>query len=79
MIEPDTPIAVSMSAQQWGVVLEAISHAPYRVVAPIFAAIQQQCMEHEQGTEQMPSRVNGGAAGDRTAPRPAGSDGSKGA
>jgi hypothetical protein len=65
MIDPNTPIAVSMSAQQWGVVLEALSHAPYRVVAPIFVAIQQQCMEHDA-----PMRVSGGANGADPHPEP---------
>jgi hypothetical protein len=62
VIEPTTQIAVTMSAQQWGVVLEALSHAPYRVVAPIFTAIQQQCMEHDSDI-MIPGRTPGGANG----------------
>jgi hypothetical protein len=59
MIDPNTPIAVSMSVQQWGVVLEALSHAPYRVVAPIFVAIQQQCLAHDADVMRIPGGANG--------------------
>jgi hypothetical protein len=47
MIEPTTPIAITLTAQQWDVVLQQLSAGPYRMVAEIMATIQRQCMAHD--------------------------------
>jgi hypothetical protein len=58
MIDPTTQIAITLTAQQWDVVLQQLSAGPYRMVAEIMATIQRQCMEHDA-----PMRVAGGANG----------------
>ena len=35
-------LAISLTAEQWNVVLNAMANAPYAVVAPLIAEIQQQ-------------------------------------
>jgi hypothetical protein len=47
MIDSNTMIDISLNAQQWNTVLEQLSTGPYRVVAPLISAIQQQCLKHE--------------------------------
>lgn len=51
MIEPETQIPVTLSAQQWNLVLAQLADGPYRLVAPILNAIQQQCMAYESTPE----------------------------
>lgn len=41
-IPPATPIAVTLQAQEWNVVLGALGEAPYRLVAPVIAKISEQ-------------------------------------
>lgn len=47
MIDPNTNIAVMLNAAQWNTVLGQLSEGPYRLVAPILQAIQQQCMAQD--------------------------------
>ena len=58
MIEPITPIPVTLRAQEWNTLMALLAEGPYKLAAPLIAAIQQQCMEHDA-----PMRVSGGANG----------------
>jgi len=41
-IDPITPLAVTLQAQQWNAVLAILSDQPYRVAAPLIDAITGQ-------------------------------------
>jgi hypothetical protein len=41
---PTQPLTVTLEAQQWEQVMRLLADGPYRVVAPLIQAIQQQCM-----------------------------------
>ena len=45
MMTPQHPLTVTLEAQQWDMVMRimAKSPVPYEIVAPLIAAIQQQC------------------------------------
>ena len=53
-IERDRPITVTLTAEQWQMVMQVLSNGPYNAVAPLIGAIQQQCMRHV-----VPERPNG--------------------
>lgn len=38
---------VTMSAEEWNVVLSVLREAPYKVVAPLIERIISQCVAHE--------------------------------
>jgi hypothetical protein len=58
MIDQNTQIAVMLRAQEWNTLMALIAEGPYKLAAPLIAAIQQQCMGHDA-----PMRVSGGANG----------------
>jgi hypothetical protein len=68
-IAPDTPIAVTLQAQEWNMVLGILSDAPYKLVAPIIQKLGEQA---QQGAAQAGARSNGADAA--TPPRPNGAD-----
>ncbi len=49
-------IEVTLSAQQWQVIMSLLAKQPYEVCAQFIHAIQSQCMNHEvagvQGAQQ---------------------------
>jgi hypothetical protein len=45
MIDANTEIGVTLTAQQWEIVLRMLDDGPRRVVNPIFLSIQQQCQQ----------------------------------
>ena len=45
MIEPNTSIAITLTAQQWDVVLQQLSAGPYRMVAEIMEIGRASCRE----------------------------------
>lgn len=47
-IDANTQINVTLNATQWNTVLIQLAEGPYRVVAPLLTAIQQQCMAQDQ-------------------------------
>jgi hypothetical protein len=47
MIDANTPIPVTLTAQQWNTVLALLDEAPRRVVNGIWLSIQQQCQQHD--------------------------------
>jgi hypothetical protein len=46
MLDPRTPITVSMPAERWQQVLNVMAEAPlpYRLTEPLIREIQQQCV-----------------------------------
>lgn len=64
-ISPDTPITVTLQAQEWNVVMGILADAPYKLVAPIIQKLGEQA---QQGAAQA-ARPNGADA-----PRPNGAD-----
>jgi hypothetical protein len=43
-VDVNDTITVSLTAQQWEGVMNAMSEAPFRLAAPLIAAIQKQAM-----------------------------------
>jgi|tagenome__1003787_1003787.scaffolds.fasta_scaffold20266473_2 hypothetical protein len=61
-ISPETPIGITLQAQEWNVVLGILSDAPFKMVAPIIQKLGEQA---QQGAQ---------AAAHGAAPRPNGAD-----
>lgn len=60
MIEPRTPVSVTMPAERWDQVLRVMSEAslPHRVTDPLIREIHQQCMAADiEPQEHMPMRA----------------------
>jgi hypothetical protein len=55
-IAPNTPLAVTLEAQQWNNVMAALVKAPYELAAPLIQAISTQL---QQQTEKQPQPGNG--------------------
>ena len=66
MIDRATKLTVVLEAQQWDAVLNVLAEGPYRVTAPLIAAIQQQCVQQGEGVPQTPTRYGNGDARDVT-------------
>ena len=64
-IDQNTQIAVTLNAAQWNALLGQLAEGPYRLVAPLLIAIQQQCQEYDSEPPSMnlPRRATGGANG----------------
>jgi len=45
-LQPKDRIAVTLEAQSWELIARVLADAPFRVVAPLIAEIQRQCMRH---------------------------------
>jgi hypothetical protein len=45
---PKDRIAVTLEAQSWELIARVLADAPFRVVAPLIAEIQRQCMRREE-------------------------------
>lgn len=64
-LQPDQPLAVTLEAQQWNVVLGALQEAPWRIADPVIRKIAQQ-IEQSQQTQGEPlpaaQRSNGADA-----------------
>ena len=59
MIDRATKLTVVLEAQQWDAVLNVLAEGPYRVTAPLIAAIKQQCVQQGEGVPQTPTRIYG--------------------
>jgi hypothetical protein len=46
-LQPTDAIAVTLQAQEWQMVMAQLAEGPYRVVAPLLASIQTQCMARD--------------------------------
>jgi hypothetical protein len=62
-IPPGTPLAVTLSFQQWRELVEVLADAPFRKVSMLVGQIERQC--GEQLNKLAPTlRSNGAAAGE---------------
>jgi hypothetical protein len=43
-MDPDHPIAITLEAQQWNLIIEVLQSAPFRVAAPLIGSIRRQAM-----------------------------------
>ena len=57
-MKPDQPIAVTLEAQQWNVVLGALGEAPWRISNPLIQKIVGQIEQSQQG-EPVPLEQRG--------------------
>jgi hypothetical protein len=57
VIDRTTPLTVTMQAQQWDAVLNALADGQFRVVQPLISEIQRQCMQAD--VPAMDARGNG--------------------
>lgn len=53
-IAPETPIPVTLQAQEWNLVLDVISDGRFRVVAPLIQKIHEQAQAAQTTTNQPP-------------------------
>lgn len=60
-IAPDTPVNVTLQAQEWNALLSVLVDAPYKQVAGLIAQITEQAQRHAQQVNQ-PPLTNGGPA-----------------
>jgi hypothetical protein len=47
-LQPEQPIDITLTAQQWNAILAALGEAPYRIAAPIIGSIVEQ-VERQSG------------------------------
>lgn len=59
MIPADRPIAATLTAQQWNVVLGALQEAPWRVANPVIQALFPQINPQEDDAPRPPASGNG--------------------
>ena len=54
MIQPTTPISITLTAERWNQVLTLLDEVPVarRVTNPLINEIQQQCMRHDSEAQQ---------------------------
>lgn len=49
---PNERIAVTLEAQSWDLIARVLADAPFRIVAPLIAEIQNQCARQRQTTPE---------------------------
>ena len=47
-ISPDQPLTVTLSAQEWNMVMSAVNELPHRIARPVFDRIGQQLQRQSQ-------------------------------
>jgi len=47
-IQPNTPLSVTLQAQEWNQILAVLSEAPYKAVAPLIDQIGRQAQQQAQ-------------------------------
>jgi hypothetical protein len=52
MLPPNKSIAITLTAQEWSVVLGALHEAPYRVAAPVLQKIVEQANSSGRDAER---------------------------
>jgi hypothetical protein len=62
-IAANTPLSVTLEAQQWNAVIAALSEAPYRIAAPLIQSMSEQLQQNATSQEnvQVMPRQNGAA------------------
>ena len=66
-IDRNLPIAITLTAGQWDMVMQAMGHGPYNIVRPLIEEMQRQCWRyatpqaslHERPPMQPPPGGNG--------------------
>jgi hypothetical protein len=64
-MQPTDPVTLTLTADQWNVVLAQLQEGPMRIVRPVFDAMLQQIQELQQDSAAPPieqPRPNGEAA-----------------
>ena len=51
-ISPNQPLTVTLSAQEWNMVMTAVNELPHRVARPLFDRIGQQLQQQAQPQPQ---------------------------
>lgn len=62
MFQPDRQLTVTLTAQSWSVVLQALGHGPWTSVNPLIQQIVEQTRAQTQAHELMPNEDNNDAA-----------------
>jgi hypothetical protein len=57
-INPDQKLTVTLSAQEWNMVMGAVNELPHRVARPLFDRIGQQLQQQSQPQQMPMSRGN---------------------
>ena len=52
-IEPNQPLTVTLTAQEWNSVMAAVNEMPHRIARPLFDRIGQQLQLQSQSQMQM--------------------------
>jgi hypothetical protein len=62
-MQPDQPITITLQAQQWNVVLNALAEAPWRIADPVMRELTRQTAAAQQALDepQPPAKPNGDA------------------
>ena len=58
-MQPDQPIAITLEAQQWNVVLGALGEAPWRLSNPVIQRIVGQIQQSQGEPVPLEKRGNG--------------------
>jgi hypothetical protein len=59
--DPNEPLAVTLTAQEWNALLSVLVDAPYRIVAPLIQKIGEQARAKQTPQPPMMPRANGEA------------------
>jgi hypothetical protein len=59
ILDPTTPVPVTLQAQQWNTVLAVLSDQPYRLSAPLIEAITTQANAVAVAAAGAPNLANG--------------------
>ena len=62
-IPRELPIAITFTAGQWDMVMQAMGHGPYNIVRPLIEEMQRQCWRYAtpQASPPYAARANGGS------------------
>lgn len=58
-LDPAAPLAITLHAQQWNMILNVLHDAPYRIAAPLIQAITDQAQAAQQPPPIPPAKPNG--------------------
>jgi hypothetical protein len=71
-ISRELPIAITFTAGQWEMVMQAMGHGPYNIVRPLIEEMQRQCWRYAQRDvpqwQQGVNRTNGEHTTEGTSP-----------
>ena len=58
-MQPDHPIAITLEAQQWNIVLGALGEAPWRLSNPVIQKIVEQVQTQQPPAAPLVAKPNG--------------------